>query len=75
MTYSLYGQMSKDWDWHCLKTRVPLDKVDDLIAYYKLTWRYVEKREENKKNERHAGKRFGRNSSANIYYQPPDFPA
>ena len=34
MTYSLYGQMSKDWDWHCLKTRVPLDKVDDFIAYY-----------------------------------------
>lgn len=46
MTYSIYGQMSKDWDWHCLKTRVPIDKVDELIAYYKLTWRYVELREE-----------------------------
>ncbi|QXL90487.1 hypothetical protein [Salmonella phage NINP13076] len=51
MTYSIYGRMSLDncslaGEWRLIKSRVPLDKVDEIIAHYKNTWRYVERREE-----------------------------
>lgn len=53
MTYSLYGRMSIDsasrqGEWYCLKSKIPLDKIDELTEYYRRTWRYVEKREEKK---------------------------
>lgn len=51
MTYSIYGRMSKDsasreGAWFCLKTKVPVDNVQQVMEYYAKTWRYVEKRNE-----------------------------
>lgn len=45
--FSIYGRMSVDGDWRCLKSRVPANKVEELIRHYRKTWRYVERRPEN----------------------------
>ncbi|WZX10610.1 hypothetical protein [Enterobacter phage EC152] len=49
MTYSIYGRMSKDpasreGAWYCLKTKVSVDNVQQVMEYYAKTWRYVERR-------------------------------
>ena len=59
MTYSIYGRMSKDsasreGAWYCLKTGVPVDKVQQVMEYYAKTWRYLEKRNETNRNSKTA---------------------
>lgn len=37
---------SREGEWYCLKSGIPLDKTEEVVAYYKKTWRYVELKEE-----------------------------
>ncbi|QXL90478.1 hypothetical protein [Salmonella phage NINP13076] len=51
MKYSIYGRMSSDGcsldgEWRLIKSGVPLDNTAEVIAHYKKTWRYVERRPE-----------------------------
>lgn len=51
MKYSIYGRMSSDscsreGAWYCLKVNVPFDKTAEVMAHYRKTWRYVERRME-----------------------------
>lgn len=50
-TYTICGRMSACsaeylGSWWVLKTRVPLDKLEETVEYYKRTWRYVSVRVE-----------------------------
>lgn len=46
VTYSLYGNMGIDYDFHCIRVGLTASEVAHWIEYYLKTWRNVDVRRE-----------------------------